>query len=60
MPISLWDGFIPSGYSVVSNVSSHNPLTSDPGSDGLLVATLLERPTEQAYVGYVMLSDTEG
>ncbi|QQK40877.1 hypothetical protein Pdw03_3731 [Penicillium digitatum] len=23
-------------------------------------STLLERPTEQAYVGYVMLSDTEG
>lgn len=34
-------------------------LASDPSADDLLVATLPERPKDQGYVDYVMLSDTE-
>lgn len=59
MPISLWDSFLHPGYKFMSYVDSHNLLASNPSADGLLLATLPERPKEQAYVDYVMLSDEE-
>ena len=59
IPISLWDSFLHPGYHFVGYVDSHNILESDPSPDGLLVATLPERPKDQGYVDYVMLSDTE-
>lgn len=59
MPISLWDSFLHPGYNFVDYVDSHNMLASDPSADGLLIATLPERPKDQGYVDYVMLSDME-
>ncbi|CAI7637101.1 unnamed protein product [Penicillium viridicatum] len=59
MPISLWDSFLHPAYHFVGYVDSHNILASDLSADGLLVATLPERPKDQGYVDYVMLSDTE-
>lgn len=59
MPISLWHSFLHPGYNFVGYVDSNNMLASDPSADDLLVATLPERPKDQGYVDYVMLSDTE-
>jgi hypothetical protein len=36
------------------SLTSHNLLASDPSEDGLLVATLPERPKDQAYNDYIM------
>ena len=59
MPISLWESFLHPGYQFVSYVDSHNMLPSDPSADGLLVAALPERPKDQGYIDYVMLSNME-